>query len=77
MANIRGIDDFPPSPWDGFSPEVKRAAFEHARAVRAARLYRRRGWNASAVDAAVTRTSSRLSTLLQELQHLEDNPPLF
>lgn len=77
MTSTRGIDDFPPSPWDDFPPHIKRAAFDNARAVRARRVYRRRGWNTSAVDAAVKRTGDALGAALSELEHLENNPSLF
>lgn len=77
MSNTRGLDDFPGSPWDGYSPEIKRAAFANARAVRARRIYRRRGWNTSAVDVAVRRTGDELGRLLSEMEHRENNPTLF
>lgn len=77
MNSTRGLDDFPPSPWDDYSPEIKRAAFANARAVRARRVYRRRGWNTTAVDAQVRRTGAELGRLLSELEHRENNPTLF
>lgn len=77
MTSTRGLDDFPGSIWDHYPREIKRLAFENARAVRARRLYRRRGWNTSAVDAAVKRTGDALGRALSDLEFEENNPRLF
>lgn len=77
MPSIRGLDPFPPDPWGGAPDYVRQAARAKARSFRAVRLYRRRGWNDSAVAYALERDTAALANAIARWQHLEDNPPLF
>lgn len=77
MVNPAGTDDFPRDLVDDFPPDVKAAFHRYRRAGAALRLYRRRGWNPSAVLASVRREREQLERLLERLEHDEQNPRLF
>lgn len=77
MASHRGIDDFPDSAVDQFPAAVRRALQDHARAGAALRLYRRRGWNDSAVRFQRARAAEALRVALDDWQFAEENPTLF
>lgn len=77
MANPRGLDDFP-AQWDESLPIELRQQFSRlGRASAALRLYRRRGWNPSAVLLQRDREAATLTAMLDELEHRENNPTLF
>ena len=77
MPNIRGLDDFPPSVIDQWPAPVRRQFSRYARAGAALRLYRRRGWNDSAVRLQRDRERERLREVIDEWEHREMNPRLF
>lgn len=77
MASTRGLDPFPDDDDVDFPPEVRAQFKRLGRASSALRLYRRRGWNPSAVLLQRNREADALKQLLDELEHRENNPPLF
>lgn len=77
MANIRGLDDFPPGYYDDAPLAVRQAAQRHGRAVHAIRVYKKRGWNDAAVRLQARRAFADLTAALDEWEHDELNPRLF
>lgn len=77
MSNIRGLDPFPGDPWQGAPSYVRDAARRKAKAFRVLRLYRRRGWNESAVIHEYDRATSAMVAAIDRWEHEEQNPPLF
>lgn len=77
MANVRGLDDFPPSLVDDMPREVRAAIRQVGRAGAALRLYRRRGWNPSAVQHQYERETRNLWAVIDAWEYREQNPPLF
>lgn len=77
MANVRGLDDFPAHLDKSLPLHVRQQFARLGRAGAALRLYRRRGWNDSAVLLQRDREAATLTAMLDELEHLENNPPLF
>lgn len=62
---------------DGFPTYVRAAFHNRARAGRALRLYRKRGWNPAAVLVSYRRAVQDLNAALDRFEHEEMNPPLF
>lgn len=56
---------------------VRAAAVRQARAFRVLRLYKRRGWNPSAVVTEYTRAREAMGVALEQWEQEESNPPLF
>lgn len=77
MTSTRGLDPFPPNPFDDAPEYVKVAARAAARSLKAVRLYRRRGWNDTAVAYAYRRDREALANAVARWSHDEDNPRLF
>lgn len=77
MATASRPDAFPGDTLDEYPPEIRTAFRRWGRAVAALRVYRRRGWNASAVLAQVERERAAALRLLDEHQDRLDNPVLF
>lgn len=77
MADIRGLDPFPNDGPDGLPRYVQVQLARVGRAGAALRLYRRRGWNDSAVRLQYDREAAKLTVLLDKLEHSENNPSLF
>lgn len=77
MSNVTGLDDFPRDYLEGAPARVREAALRHGRALHALRVYRRRGWNPSAVELSAKRAYAALSQALEDWEHSEQNPRLF
>lgn len=77
MTNTRGLDDFPRDLTHELPPQLRAAVARLGRTTAAVRLYRRRGWNDSAVLVARNRDRAEVQRILDELEHQEQNPPLF
>lgn len=77
MRSHFGLDDFPDDVTRDFPSDVREALVARARAGAALRLYRRRGWNDSAVRFQYTRATANLARALNEWEDREANPPLF
>lgn len=77
MANTRGLDDFPSSVVDEWPREIRQQFARRSRAGAALRLYRRRGWNASAVSLQLNRETAALKTMLDDYAFADANPTLF
>lgn len=77
MATADRPDPFPATGLQDFPPHVRSAFREWGRATVALRVYRRRGWNTSAVQYSVDRCRRRALQLLRELEDSETNPTLF
>lgn len=77
MRSHLGLDDFPPDVARAFPSDVREALTRRARAGAALRLYRRRGWNPSAVLLQYRRASADLQAALDRWEHAEQNPTLF
>lgn len=59
-------------------PDELKAAFRRwGRASAALRLYKRRGWNDSAVRFAFERERREVQRIIREMEHREMNPSLF
>lgn len=77
MRSHLGLDDFPDDVASRFPSDVRSALHARSRAGAALRLYRRRGWNDSAVRFQYNRASSELEAALARWEHAESNPTLF
>lgn len=77
MRSHLGLDDFPDDVASEFPSDVRRALHARARAGAALRVYRRRGWNDSAVRVQYDRATADLEGALAKWEHSELNPPLF
>lgn len=77
MPSIRGLDDFPVMDPDSVSPRLRSALARQGRAGAALRLYRRRGWNDSAVRFQFDRESAAVKKILLEEAFAYENPALF
>lgn len=77
MATASRPDLFPTSSLDELPTPLRAALLRQGRAVRALRVYRRRGWNESAARLECARASEQVQQLLAELEHSEQNPGLF
>lgn len=77
MVNPLGVDDFPDSVARHFPADVRDALTRRARSGAALRLYRRRGWNPSAVRFQYDRATADLQAALDRWEHAENNPTLF
>nr|CRY94106.1 hypothetical protein [uncultured prokaryote] len=77
MGTYHSLESLPDDVFDDFPPDVKRAFFEHGRAIAALRLYKHRGWNDHAVRFQFDRSARRLAGALEQFEHDEFNPPLF
>nr|CRY96520.1 hypothetical protein [uncultured prokaryote] len=77
MVDVRGLDAFPRDHFADYPVEIREANRRRARAFSALRLYRRRGWNDSAVRLQHDRESANLKQLLDHLVFAEENPTLF
>lgn len=77
MASTRGIDDFPRSVVDDWPRPIREQFARRARAGAALRLYRRRGWNPSAVSLQLDRETATLKRMLDDYAFADANPTLF
>lgn len=77
MVSTRGFDDFPSSVVDEWPREIREQFVRRARAGAALRLYRRRGWNASAVSLQLDRETATLKAMLDAYVFADANPTLF
>lgn len=77
MLSTRGLDDFPDSVVDEWPREIRAAFARRAKAGAAVRLYRRRGWNPSAVSYQLERETRALKQLLDDHAFASANPTLF
>lgn len=77
MGSYHSLEHLPDDVFDDLPFEVKRAFHSRARAGAALRLYRRRGWNDSAVRVQLARASESLERAISEWEHRELNPKLF
>lgn len=77
MTSTRGLDPFPTNWIDSLPPDVRQAYVVWHKASRVVRLYRRRGWNDSAVCFANERAKARYHLLLREHEARIANPTLF
>lgn len=77
MPSHLGLDDFPDDVVSEFPADVKQALHARARAGAALRLYRRRGWNDTAVRWQFDRAAAALAIALDRWEHAETNPRLF
>lgn len=77
MPSHLGLDDFPDDVVAEFPTDVKQALHARARAGATLRLYRRRGWNDSAVRFQFDRAAAALAIALDRWEDRETNPPLF
>lgn len=77
VSNIRGLDDFPTSVVSGWPAHIRQQFARRARAGSALRLYRRRGWNDSAVSFQLRRETETLKRMLDDYAFSEANPTLF
>lgn len=64
-------------PWASAPPYVKAAFLRRARAYRVLRLYRRRGWNESAVVHEYDRATTAMTAAIDQWEFEERNPTLF
>lgn len=67
----------PEDPWALAPSYVRQAALQKARSWRALLLYRRRGWNESAVRSAFDRDARALREAIDRWEFEESNPYLF
>nr|CRY96701.1 hypothetical protein [uncultured prokaryote] len=58
-------------------PELREAFRRWGRASNALRLYKRRGWALSSVQLAFDRERAVVMQLIEDMEDLERNPPLF
>lgn len=77
MTNTRGLDPFPAHALAGLPDDVLDLYDRWWKAARVVRLYRRRGWNESAVLYARDRARERFVAAHQEWEHRQNNPTLF
>lgn len=77
MANQLGHEPRPDLSLDDLPPDVREALRWQARLAVALRLYRRRGWNDSALQLQYSRQTARVRALLEKLEFDEMNPALF
>lgn len=77
MVNPRGLDDFPSSVMDEWPRPLREQFARRARAGSALRLYRRRGWNPSAVRLQFDRETAALKEMLDAYVFESENPALF
>lgn len=77
MDNVRGLDDFPGSVVDDWPIHIRQQFARRSQAGAALRLYRRRGWNDSAVRFQLDRETSALKRMLDDYAFAETNPTLF
>lgn len=77
MPSTRGLDDFPDSVVDEWPRAIRDAYARRAKVGAAVRLYRRRGWNASAVSYQLERENLALKRLLDDYVFASANPTLF
>lgn len=77
MASNLGLDDFPDDIAADFPSDVRQALHARARAGATLRLYRRRGWNDSAVRFQFDRAAAALAIALDRWEDREKNPRLF
>lgn len=77
MPSHLGLDDFPDDVVAEFPADVKQALIARSRAGATLRLYRRRGWNDSAVRFQYERAATALAIALDRWEHRETNPTLF
>lgn len=67
----------PDSVWDDAPSYVRSAMVRKARAWRVLRLYKRRGWNPTAVVTEYSRACDEVHIALDRWEHDELNPSLF
>nr|CRY96697.1 hypothetical protein [uncultured prokaryote] len=77
MASTRGLDDLPRDLVDDFPGYVRQAFHAYRQSSAALRLYRRRGWNDSAVRLQHDRNTSAVTAAIEKWEHREMNPSLF
>ena len=77
MRSHIGLDDFPDDVRRDFPSDVRAAMLRRGRAGAALRMYKRRGWNPSAVQYAYERASQDLERALDAWEFDESNPALF
>lgn len=77
MAQAHRPDPFPTGSPDELPRHVRVLLAQYGRAVAALRVYRRRGWNETAVLASVQDKRKRVDNALAALEHGEKNPRLF
>lgn len=77
MSSHLGLDDFPDDVVAEFPTDVKQALVARSRAGAALRMYRRRGWNDTAVRWEYERAATALAIALDRWEHRETNPTLF
>lgn len=77
MVNPRGLDDFPGTVVDEWPRPIREQFVRRARAGAALRLYRRRGWNPSAVRVQLDRETAALKRMLDDYAFADANPTLF
>lgn len=77
MASHLGLDDFPDDVVADFPADVKQALLARSRAGATLRMYRRRGWNDSAVRFQFDRAAAALAIALDRWEDRETNPTLF
>lgn len=77
MSNVIGTEDFPTELLEGAPFELRAALRARGKAIVAERVYRRRGWNTSAIRAEIARRSSQINALLDQWEDRETNPTLF
>lgn len=77
MSNTRGLDDFPADIVDQMPSDVRAAFHRVRRTADALRIYRKRGWNPSAIQHQYDRETRILQDAIDGWEDLENNPPLF
>lgn len=77
MTSTQGLDGFPLEQYESLPPGVKRAFKRWGNASQVVRMYRKRGWNPSAVIYRRDRLRDELYALLDQVEHDEMNPRLF
>lgn len=77
MASHLGLDDFPDDVAAEFPSDVRQALVARSRAGATLRMYRRRGWNDSAVRFQYDRAAAALAIALDRWEDRETNPRLF
>lgn len=77
MPSHLGLDDFPDDVAREFPSDVRQALVARSRAGAALRLYRRRGWNDTAVRFQYDRAAHALQVALDAWEDRETNPRLF